>query len=213
MSKYECVIWDWNGTLLDDVDACLNVMNEILSKRDLPALSADRYKDIFCFPVKNYYDLLGFDYSIEPFEEISVEFISEYQKESMSSKLNMDSIPALEFNKANGIKQVILSASKLENLKEQVEHFGIENYFDKLLGLDHIHATSKVDIGKKWLAESGYEKDEVILVGDTIHDFETACGIGCDCILLSNGHQSRKRVSALGVPVIESLLELKRYLE
>jgi phosphoglycolate phosphatase len=213
LSKYRCVIWDWNGTLLDDVDACLNVMNGILSKRDLPALNADRYKEIFCFPVKDYYDLLGFDYSIEPFERISVEFISEYQKESMSSRLNEDCIKALELNKANGIKQVILSASKLENLREQVEYFGIQSYFDELLGLSHIHATSKVDIGKKWLAESGYEKDEVILIGDTMHDFETACGIGCNCILLANGHQSKKRIASLGVPVIDSLLELQKYLE
>lgn len=213
MSKYKCVIWDWNGTLLDDLEACLTVMNKILSKRDLPLLTAERYREIFCFPVKNYYDLLGFDYSLEPFEKISVEFISEYQKESMSSKLNKDCISALKLNRGNGIRQVILSASKLENLMEQVEYFGIQNYFDRLLGLSHIHATSKVDIGKKWLAESGYEKNEVILIGDTIHDFETACGIGCDCILLANGHQSRERVATLGVPVIESLVDIKKYLE
>jgi len=213
LSKYKCVIWDWNGTLLDDLDACLKVMNGILSKRDLPQLSKDRYKEIFCFPVKDYYDLLEFDYTKEPFEKISVEFITEYQRESMFSRLNKDCIEALEFNKENGIRQVILSASKLENLQEQVDYFGIQGYFDELLGLSHIHATSKVDIGREWLAESGYGRDEVILVGDTIHDFETACGIGCGCILLANGHQSKERISSLGVPVIDSLTELKKYLK
>jgi phosphoglycolate phosphatase len=118
----------------------------------------------------------------------------------------------LEHIRNEGIKQVILSASQQENLEEQVRHFKIIDYFDRLMGLDHCHATSKVDIGKAWLRESGFDKKEVLLVGDTLHDYETACEIGCDCILLVSGHQSKGRISCLGVPVIESLSEVKQYL-
>jgi phosphoglycolate phosphatase len=175
-------------------------------------LNVKRYKEIFGFPVKHYYSRLGFNFDKEPFEKISVEFITEYQKESLSAKLSENCIPALEYIRNEGIQQVILSASQIENLEEQVRHFGITGYFDRLLGLDHCHATSKVDIGKKWLKESGFDKKEVLLVGDTLHDYETASEIGCDCILLSSGHQSKERVSCHGVPVIESLAEVKQYL-
>lgn len=212
MARYNCVIWDWNGTLFDDLDICINVMNRILRNRNLPLLNVKRYKEIFGFPVKHYYNQLGFNFIKEPFEKISTEYIKEYQKESLSAKLNKNCIPALEHIRNEGIKQVILSASQLENLEEQVRHFKIIDYFDMLLGLDHCHATSKVDIGKMWLEESGFDKEEVLLVGDTLHDYETACEIGCDCILLTSGHQSKERVSCLGVPVIESLLEVKQYI-
>jgi len=212
MARYNCVIWDWNGTLFDDLEVCINVMNKILKNRNLPLLNTKRYKEIFGFPVKRYYEQLGFDFIKEAFEKISVEFVMEYRKMSMSAKLKENCISVLEHIKHEGISQVILSASQLEHLEEQVRQFGIIDYFDRLLGLDHCHATSKIDIGKRWLAESGFDKKEVLLVGDTLHDYETASEMGCDCVLLSTGHQSRERVSCLGVPVIESLIQVKEHL-
>lgn len=212
MARYNCIIWDWNGTLFDDLEVCIQVMNRVLHNRNLPLLDIKRYKEIFGFPIKQYYNQLGFNFVLEPFEKISTEFITEYQKESLSARLNENCIPTLEYIRNEGINQVILSASQLENLEEQVRHFEIIDYFNRLLGLDHCHATSKVNIGKMWLEKSGFDKKEVLLIGDTLHDYETACEIGCDCILLTSGHQSKERVSYLGVPVIESLLEVKQYL-
>lgn len=212
MSKYNCIIWDWNGTLFDDLEVCINVMNKILTNRNLPLLNRERYKEVFGFPVKQYYDQLGFDFEKESFEKISTEFITEYQKESLFAKLNENCISTLEYIREEEVNQIILSASQIENLEEQVSHFGIIDYFDRLLGLNHCHATSKVDIGKRWLEESGFDKGEVLLIGDTMHDYETACEIGCDCLLLASGHQSKERVSCFGVPVIQSLLEVKQYL-
>lgn len=212
LARYSCVVWDWNGTLLDDMEICISVMNEILEKRDLPLLDIKRYKDIFGFPVQNYYKELGFNFDHEPFEKISEEFISGYKKENLSLKLRKNSLQTLDIIRNEGIRQVILSASQLENLQEQVRSLGVIDYFDSLLGLDHIHATSKVDIGKKWINESGVDKKELLLIGDTLHDYETAYEMGCDCILLASGHQSKERMSSLNVPVIESLIEVKSYL-
>lgn len=163
MDRYNCIIWDWNGTLFDDLDVCVNVMNRILRNRNLPLLDTKRYKEIFGFPVKHYYNKLGFDFVIEPFEKISMEFITEYQKESLSARLNENCIPVLEYIRNEGINQVILSASQIGNLEAQVRHFEIIDYFDRLLGLDHCHATSKVDTGKMWLEESGFDKKKFCL--------------------------------------------------
>lgn len=212
MYKYKCIIWDWNGTLFDDLDVSIKVMNKILQKHSLPEMTTQRYKEIFEFPVVNYYNQLGFDLVKDPFENISVEFIKNYQKESLSAKLNENTKSVLEFIKNAGMKQVILSASQIENLEEQVNFFGIRDYFDTLLGLNHCHATSKVDIGKSWLMGSGFDKSEVLLVGDTLHDYETAREIGCDCILNSRGHQSRERILRSGTTVVESLLDIRNLL-
>lgn len=212
LARYNYVVWDWNGTLFDDVEICIHTMNRVLKSRSLTLLDTKRYKEIFDFPVKHYYSQLGFNFEEEPFEKISTEFITEYQKESLSAKLKEFCIPALEHVRNKGIKQVVLSASQVANLQEQVSHFGIIDYFDRLLGLDHCHATSKVDIGRSWLEESGLDKRKVLLVGDTLHDYETACEIGCHCLLISSGHQSKERISFLGVPVIESLMEVRQYI-
>jgi len=213
MNNYKCIIWDWNGTLFDDLEVSINVMNKILKKRSLPTLNIERYKEIFEFPVIKYYNQLGFDMVNEPFECISTEFITEYQKESLSARLSENCKATLSYIREAGLKQVILSASQIENLEEQVRYFGIRDYFDTLLGLNHIHATSKVEIGKKWLQESGFDKNQVLMIGDTLHDFETAREIGCDCLLISKGHQSKERILRPGAPVIESLLDIKDFLQ
>ena len=56
------IIWDWNGTLLDDLDLSLESVNILLEERNLPALSVEKYKDIFCFPIVVYYVKAGFDF-------------------------------------------------------------------------------------------------------------------------------------------------------
>ena len=72
IKAYKHIIWDWNGTLLDDVDIVIDCMNSLLKKRNLPLLHVDKYKDIFTFPVKDYYSQLGFDFTTEPFEKTGI---------------------------------------------------------------------------------------------------------------------------------------------
>ena len=66
------VIWDWNGTLLDDMDVCLGIMDRILARRGLaPIGSLDRYREIFTFPVKEYYVLSGLDLDGEDYVDLA----------------------------------------------------------------------------------------------------------------------------------------------
>jgi phosphoglycolate phosphatase len=213
MSGYKCVIWDWNGTLLDDMAVCINVMNRVLGHRGLPELDGTRYREIFGFPVKDYYMQLGFDFKAEPFEQISSEYIENYREEGLCAALRNGGVQLLEHIRDQGIRQVILSASQKEDLVRQVGYFGILGYFDELLGLDNCHAASKTEIGVEWLKNSGIEGNEVLLIGDTRHDFETAAELGCGCILLSCGHQAPERLTGLGVPLIDSLAEVIGYLD
>lgn len=211
-SGYKCVIWDWNGTLLDDMGVCISVMNRVLGRRGLPELDEARYREIFGFPVRDYYERLGFDFTFETFEQISCEYIDNYREECLCASLRKGGIQVLDRIREQGIRQVMLSASQKEDLIRQVGYLGVLGYFDEMLGLDNCHAASKIEIGREWLKESGIDGKEALLIGDTRHDFETASELGSDCILLTCGHQSRERLSDLGVPLIGSLEELKGYL-
>ena len=72
MEDINTIIWDWNGTLLDDVDICIDIINELLSIRNQQPLTRSRYREIFTFPVKDYYSKAGFDFTQEPFDKIPV---------------------------------------------------------------------------------------------------------------------------------------------
>ena len=108
---------------------------------------------------------------------------------------------------------VVLSASQEDYLRRQIENYGITDYFDELLGLDDIHAVSKVERGRNWIAKSGLNPGETVMLGDSVHDYETASGMGVRCVLTSTGHQSRERLLKTGAPVVNSHREFLRLID
>lgn len=205
IKKYRHVIWDWNGTILDDVALCVEVINSLKLRRGQPALSIEKYRAIFQFPVKNYYIEAGFDFSDESFEKVGKEWMDEYETKKFGCGLRPGIMEVLQGISASGIGQSILSAYSQRALNETVGHYGLSKYFTRLCGLDTIYAPGKVALGKKLMEELGNRKGETLLVGDTEHDFETASAIGADCVLLADGHQSREKLEKTGALVLNEL--------
>ncbi|MFZ0452211.1 MAG: HAD hydrolase-like protein [Ignavibacteriaceae bacterium] len=212
MKKYQHIIWDWNGTLFDDVELCHNIINRLLIRNKIEKISLQKYRDIFDFPVKKYYQNVGLDFNKTSFEILGKEFMDEYEERKFESSVFNEIKDVLESVRLLGLTQSILSAYHHDSLVKITEHFGIKNYFIGLNGLDNIYAAGKIDIGKEWIKKSGYKKGEVVLIGDTIHDFEVAEAIGTDSILIASGHQSKERLLECGVPVYDDLNSLKREL-
>ena len=210
--KYSHVIWDWNGTLFDDVNWCIEVLNTMLVKRSLKTISSVReYHSVFCFPVIDYYRNVGFDFNKEPFEDLAAEFIELYHSNhSGNCTLYPDTESVLAEVRRMGIKQVILSASQMSNLETQISSFDIIDYFDELLGLTDIYANSKVDIGKSYISRNDIRS--AVLVGDSRHDYEVAQEMGVESILISNGHQSKETLLSCGVPVLDNIGHVPRFL-
>jgi len=208
ISNYRHIIWDWNGTLIDDVWLVVEIMNKMLKKRNLPGIDSKKYREIFDFPVTRYYLKLGFNFSLEPFEELTVEFISEYYARFNECKLFDKVEEVLKEISDRGIGQSILSASKEDVLTEKIRHYGIDKYFCRILGLDNHYAESKVDRGKKWIAELNLNPQNVLLIGDTTHDYIVSKHIGSDCLLIANGHYNYERLTKSGVDVVSSLKEI-----
>ena len=191
--NYTHVIWDFNGTIYDDVDACIKSANRLLAAYDLPSLpSVEVYRSYFGFPVIDYYRRMGFDFDKISYDAIAPEWVGYYMEYSRDAGV----YPAIEETlgavRARGVSQWILSATEQKMLTGQVEGLGILPYFDGLLGMDNIHAHSKQDIGVAWRQKN---PDIVaLMVGDTDHDAAVAEAMGVDCVLVTTGHQSRERL-------------------
>jgi len=205
MNKYSHFIWDWNGTLFNDVSWCIEVMNTMLHKRELaPLTDVQSYHKAFCFPIIDYYNNIGFDFTAESFETLAEEFIDAYHaNKSGNSKLHINVEDVLVEIQKSGITQIILSASKVDNLLSQVREFDIEHYFDAILGLSDVFAKSKVNIGLNYFAKNNVEK--ALVIGDTVHDYEVAMELGADCVLISSGHQNKEALLACGIPVLDDI--------
>ncbi len=212
IKHYKHIIWDWNGTLLDDVNIAISAMNCLLKRRNLPLLDTDRYRDVFTFPVKNYYARLGFDFDKEPFEELAFEFISEFSIEKHGFKLHNEAKAVLDNVRRLGIGQSILSASQESELKDFINKLGIPEYFINIAGLNDHYAISKAARGKELLASLNLRPEQVVLIGDTLHDYDVSKELGCDCLLVSNGHQNYKRISSCNANIVKTLSEVIDYL-
>ena len=208
LSKYKHIIWDWNGTLINDIWLVVEIMNKMLKKRNMPGIDSKKYREIFDFPVIDYYAKLGFNFSKESFEELTVEFISEYYTRFNECKLFNEVEEVLKKIRDMGIPQSILSASKEDVLIEKIKYYGIDKYFCRIMGLENHYAESKVERGKKWIDELNLNPQDVLLMGDTAHDYDVSKHIGCDCLLIANGHYSYERLAKLGVDVIGTLKEM-----
>ena len=91
-TRYKHIIWDWNGTLLDDAKLCVDIMNVVLSRRNMPVISLRQYQELFDFPVVDYYVKLGFDFEKESFEIVGTEFIDYYEERRHEANLQKDVI-------------------------------------------------------------------------------------------------------------------------
>jgi phosphoglycolate phosphatase len=203
--KYQHIIWDYNGTLLNDVELCVEVINGMLEKRGLPVMTLQTYRELFDFPVKDYYARIGFDFIKEAFEIVGTEFIVEYDNRQKTSMLHEGVVELLHKIKSHGIKQSVLSARKEEQLLEEMRHFGIHDCFEYITGLDDHYAGGKTENGFNLISKIGLPKNKILLIGDTKHDAEVARETGIDCLLTANGHHTREKLESCGVPVCDDL--------
>lgn len=197
------VVWDFNGTLLDDVHACLDALNAILRGNRLPPLSAEDYRARFRFPVAEFYRELG----MVPATRYDWEALGEsfHMRYLFSRHLGLQpgAREALTALRAAGIRQGVLSALEQGLLEMQLRQFGLTPYFDFIRGSRNYDGASKEAAARDLPLEG-----PTLLVGDTLHDAEVARAMGWDCLLCSAGHQNAERLATAGFPIIPSLLLL-----
>ena len=202
------ILWDWNGTLLDDLDLCLSSINNLLQKRQIPLLDHDAYKNVFSFPVKNYYEAIGFDFTREHFDVPAKEFIDLYDSQVEECSLHDSAPEVLAFFKELGVRQFVLSAMKESMLLHTLKHNGILSVFEGVAGLKDHYATSKIERGHQLLRQFNIEKEKAWMIDDTDHDLEVATALGIHCLLIADGHQSKERLKKSGATVVENLKSL-----
>lgn len=206
--RYDLIIWDWNGTLLDDARLCVEIMNGPLVRRGLPMLTLERYCQILEFPIINYYRALGFDFSVEPFEAVATEFIEEYYRRWRECGLFPGARQVLSVLAASGCRQALLSAAPRAYLEEAMDFYGLTEYFDEVSGLDDHYANGKIENGRRLLARTGMAPSSTLMVGDTEHDREVAVELRIDYALVPGFHCARERLEACGGMLLSSLSEV-----
>lgn len=207
--RYSCIIWDWNGTLADDLEASLRSVNDTLSRRNMPTITVEQYHSYIDTPIIRFYEHL-FDLDEVPMSVLSEEYQLGYRKYFTGLQAGAEVL--LKELKALGIPQVILTSSNRELIEKDTRDLGVREYFDDLLGADDFRAASKVQRGIDWIRAQSCPPENMVLIGDSLHDFEAAEAMGTKCILVTMGHQAEKELKTTGAPMVHSFEELRELL-
>ena len=210
--KYSHIIWDWNGTIVDDAALCVEIVNELLHQHHLKEVTLNYYKNNFKFPVKEYYKLIGLPITSESYRFLSDYFITNYRERFYQCELQKGILEVLKQFSNLGISQSVLSAASQDDLSRFVSHFSLESYFELTSGVDNILAKGKDSIARNHFDFLGIAKDDILLIGDTCHDHEVADSLGVSSVLLNSGHNSNELLSEVTSCILNSAFELPDFI-
>ena len=209
MARVKKVIWDWNGTLVRDMELSCSILNEMLAARALPLISTSRYQEIYDHPIRLIYERAGFDLERESYEFLTNAWHDEYVRRLSDVPLQNDARETLTAFRARGVVQSVLSALPHDILVDSIVHHGVGEYFQFVQGLEDRMARSKIENGKRLVSQLDLKPQEILLVGDTTHDFETASALGVRCVLVARGCEDRGRLMRHGAPVVDDFRGLE----
>lgn len=205
--KMKYVIFDFNGTIVDDLDISLEAINLTINNYlDRGPLDKEEYYKCFTFPIKQYYENVGFDFNILNWYEVGQYWMDYYVSNRRRCKVHEGIVDFLIKNHKLGNKNIVLSASMKEHLTQQLKELEVYQYFDEVIGLDNIYAHSKLENGLAFIKDKN--KEDCILFGDSLHDAEVAKEMGIRCILIAKGHQNKERLLQSGCKVVDSISEV-----
>ncbi len=211
----EYIVFDFNGTLIDDIDICLFLLNKMLKEKGHDGnIGKDRYLSIFTFPIIDYYESAGFKFPEDDFPQLAKEFDLDYRNGFNNLKLFDDVVEVLDFFKKKNKKLIVLSATKQSSLDEELKQKGIYDFFDTVIGIKDIYGRSKVEEAIAFFSSKNIDMNDVVFIGDTLHDNEVAERLKGHSILVARGHQSKERLQgASNALIVDTLKELENIIE
>lgn len=207
--RYKAIFWDWNGTLLDDIDASVGAVNDILDDYGKDHITLEQYYSYVDTPIYKFYERL-FDLDVVTMAVLKPLYGKYYEDRKNSIKMAEKAVELLEKCKQNGIKQYVISAAHKDDLMRFAKRFDVCGYFEKIDAATDYDAGSKVDRARRLLESEKIAPDECVMIGDTLHDLETANSLGIDCILYSKGHTDRATLEKSCRYVCDSFEEIEK---
>lgn len=205
-----CVIWDFNGTLINDVQTAVHSVNDTLKKVGLPLTNVEEYRRNMDMPIIRYYEK-HFDLSRVSFDFLSKEYHDGFERYSHLLCPGKGAQEAVKLLYERGVRQCVISSFEQQKLLSLLDRFGFLPYLDGVCGAEGNECLSKIDRGCLFIKKQGIKPENALVVGDLSHDCDLARALNAPCLLFSGGHQDKERLLKCGVKVIDDLMEVLDY--
>ena len=207
------MIWDWNGTLLDDLPIVVEAVNACLRSQGAGSIDAAEYRSRFVRPLNGFYEsLLGRPVDDDFLLELDRVFQDAYWDGFDEAELHPEARLAIEFVQSNGGTQSVASMLWHDMLVPTVRGFGLDGYMVALDGNRGTVGEPKDQhmvshVGRLRAMHPHLDGDVMTVIGDIADDAGAARAAGIRCVLYDGGSQPRELLERQGVPVVESLLQ------
>jgi len=202
------VIWDWNGTLVDDLPIVVECVNAALSEIGESPIDGDDYRNHFARPVHRFYEsLLGRPISDGEWTTLDRTFHERYADSLDRVPLADGAAEALDAVDAFGWSQSILSMWWEEELTACVARRGLDDRMVLVQGNRNDGGGTKAAHLRRHLATLGVAASAAVLIGDSLDDEAAARELGARCVLYDGGSHHPDVLARTGVPVAVTLTE------
>jgi phosphoglycolate phosphatase-like HAD superfamily hydrolase len=203
------LVWDWNGTLLDDFSLVIAATNAAFAALSGPEVTPDDHRLRFRRPIADYYgEVLGRVVDEAEFARLDKVFHDAYRLGLVNTGLAAD---ALEAMRAWPGTQSLLSMWFHDELVPTVEGHGLATLLARVDGLRSAIGGDRKEIHlARHLAALEIPGEAAVLIGDSVDDADAADVVGAACVLYTGGFTSAERLRATGRPVADTLTEAVR---
>ncbi|TVL89246.1 HAD family hydrolase [Streptomyces sp. SAJ15] len=203
------IVWDWNGTLLHDIDTVIAATNASFAEIGLEPITLERYRDLYCVPVPLFYErLMGRLPTDAEWRVMDDAFHRHYWALAASAGLATGARELLADCQAAGHTQSLCSLAPHDRLVPLLRTYGIEEHFIRVDGRIGDSTTGKAEQMVRHLAAlQGVPPERVVVIGDALDDAVAAAHAGAHAVLYTGGSHSRTSLASAGVPVVDTLAE------
>ena len=198
---HKLIVFDWNGTLLSDTHAAWRASNECLTFYGAKAITMQKFRETFHFPVIHFYKLNGVsvDAVLERQDEGNNVFQNAYKKYSVHARTRRGTRELLNWVKQHGFTSIILSNSQVPKIEEHAKRLKIDHYFHHISahscdGTSILHETSKKERLSDYMVKRSFKPDDTVIIGDSTEEPELAHTLGLMSISLTDGCMTTKRL-------------------
>lgn len=202
------VVWDWNGTLLDDFDLTARIAGSTMTTLGVPGVTGEDIRREFRRPFSEFYaSLLGRPVTLEEFAYIRERYEIEYSAELFTIDLQPDAVDAMDLLGTRA-SQSLLSMAPDVQLQQLVDHHGIRGRFKLVEGSPRTDSDgNKAARMERHLDAIEADPDEIVVIGDTVDDHDAAVHCGARSVLVTTGSTGRAQLQTTGAPVVDTLRE------